>query len=907
MCQYIGVRKAFWIILLGLWFGQPHFASCAESRTGQVVWWGQDAFWKKSFSAHTNGVIESGGEILNDVVGIAAQHSQALLLKSDGTVFSCGLNMYEGGNVPAGLSNVASVAAEGSSFWAIRRDGTVARWGSDEDNENIVTGLSNITAITWAGYRSYFALKSDGTVLGFRFDTPGAGASIDPATGLPTPIAERTSLRLVKVGGQILSNVVAMASMGDSPLVLRSDGKVMSLGRQIGGASAYSVRPYHYASAVLVTLDGLILNDVTALASGGGHCLALTSNGTVVAWGSNHYGESAVPDDLSNVVAIAAAEGLSLALKRDGTVAAWGGNYFGQTSVPAGLSNAVASAAGGWFSLALTTGAVPASVYIRPHGRLEEVARKADLIFKGRAASSVAITNDFFPSWGKPRATQLEAISVLQGSTQAKTVTFLHITGQPNAWSGGTPPSHFTFETGQSYVVFAVQADKPDWLYSPSSNSVAKPDEFRQPMHGEFAIRTLDTRPLTGLSIKEAHWLELNLLLNDTNPTNELYAIDKLDHLSLVGRRDDEWSRSSDFKRAAVLRAMLPLVTSDNEQVANRAMSCFAAETNIAPSLEPFIGTLTKVANESSSPSCRLSAIAALSGVNDQAVSNSLSQLLKNPDENIRLGAVRLLPRFPDEFAEQGLRELAEDKSANVRSVVADVIGDRKYVRVLPTLVKLFADPVGKDPLIKPMTMEYLKAGQRWSNIGDVHTSAGLALVKFAPDQVADILKTNLDDPGFHINFVAKLAQKNAEPWLPELVSILEARIAYVEDIAKFPPLDPKRFSAPGVNNKILVGAYTKCWEDIRQYLLKKSPKELSSGKYDRYMDLLEKTVRPVAGCPGCCVQEARWLYELYWTKGTAKRVGNLRRQYDKTDGWWFDDFNKGIRGEADPVNPISF
>ena len=140
--------------------------------------------------------------------------------------------------------------------------------------------------------------------------------------------------------------------------------------------------------------------------------------------------------------------------------------------------------------------------------------------------------------------------------------------------------------------------------------------------------------------------------------------------------------------------------------------------------------------------------------------------------------------------------------------------------------------------------MEYLQAGQRWSNIGDVHTAAGYALVKFAPDQVSDILKTNLNDPGFHINFVAKLAQGDAEPWLAELVSILEARRAYVEDIAKSPPLDPRRFSDPNAGI-ILVGTYTECWEDIRQYLMKKSPEELASGKFDRYMDLLEKTIQP--------------------------------------------------------------
>src|SRR5262249_6912019 len=49
---------------------------------------------------------------------------------------------------------------------------------------------------------------------------------------------------------------------------------------------------------------------------------------------------------LSNVTAIAAGEYHSLALKRDGSVVTWGDNSFSQSSVPAGLSNVLSVAAG---------------------------------------------------------------------------------------------------------------------------------------------------------------------------------------------------------------------------------------------------------------------------------------------------------------------------------------------------------------------------------------------------------------------------------------------------------------------------------------------------------------------------------------------------------------------------------
>jgi IPT/TIG domain/Regulator of chromosome condensation (RCC1) repeat len=83
------------------------------------------------------------------------------------------------------------------------------------------------------------------------------------------------------------------------------------------------------------------LTDVTAVAAGTGHSLALLSNGTVVAWGSNQYGElgdgteveSDVPvavGGLSGVADIAAGGTHSLALLDDGRVMAWGSNVFGE-------------------------------------------------------------------------------------------------------------------------------------------------------------------------------------------------------------------------------------------------------------------------------------------------------------------------------------------------------------------------------------------------------------------------------------------------------------------------------------------------------------------------------------------------------------------------------------------------
>ena len=64
---------------------------------------------------------------------------------------------------------------------------------------------------------------------------------------------------------------------------------------------------------------------MTAIAAGNGHTVALKSDGTVVAWGYNFYGQTTVPPGLSGVTAIAAGYH-TVALKSDGTVVAWGDN-----------------------------------------------------------------------------------------------------------------------------------------------------------------------------------------------------------------------------------------------------------------------------------------------------------------------------------------------------------------------------------------------------------------------------------------------------------------------------------------------------------------------------------------------------------------------------------------------------
>ncbi len=103
------------------------------------------------------------------------------------------------------------------------------------------------------------------------------------------------------------------------------------------------------------------VSNVTAIASGSFHCLALKRDDTVAAWEAGlknnqfayELGQCVVPSEASNIVAIAAGGTHSIALNPSGNVFAWGNDYYRETEIPAGLGQVRAIAAGNSQSLAL--------------------------------------------------------------------------------------------------------------------------------------------------------------------------------------------------------------------------------------------------------------------------------------------------------------------------------------------------------------------------------------------------------------------------------------------------------------------------------------------------------------------------------------------------------------------------
>jgi len=140
---------------------------------------------------------------------------------------------------------------------------------------------------------------------------------------------------------------------------------------------------------------------IIALATGGVHSLALCSDGTLVAWGANNYGQlgngttgstgSSVPGAVTTagtplagktVIAISAGGFHSLALCSDGTLAAWGKNVYGQ------LGNGTTGPIGSLVPGAVTTAGTP-------------LAGKTVIAISAGAAHNLALCSDgTLAAWG---------------------------------------------------------------------------------------------------------------------------------------------------------------------------------------------------------------------------------------------------------------------------------------------------------------------------------------------------------------------------------------------------------------------------------------------------------------------------------------------------------------------------
>ncbi|WP_019030609.1 RCC1 domain-containing protein [Salinispora arenicola] len=293
-------------------------------------------------------------------------------------------NNYRTVPIPVGLpagAEVTAVAGGDAHSLALTSAGTVLTWGrnavgqlGDGTTINRSTPVdvrlppgTTVTAVA-AGFNHSLALTSAGTVLAWGDNSTGQ-------LGDGTTTNRRTPVPVGLPAGTV---VTAVAGGGVHSLALTSAGTVFAWGDnssgQLGDGSTTNRR-----TPVAVGLP--VGTRVTAVAGGGSHSLAVTSVGTARAWGSNFIGQLGdgsntnrrTPVDVrlppgTTVTAVVGGLTHSLALTSAGTVLAWGNNNWGQlgdgttrdrntpgtVSLPAGVT-ITAIAAGDLFGLAITS------------------------------------------------------------------------------------------------------------------------------------------------------------------------------------------------------------------------------------------------------------------------------------------------------------------------------------------------------------------------------------------------------------------------------------------------------------------------------------------------------------------------------------------------------------------------
>ncbi len=303
---------------------------------GTVVAWGENTYGELGDGAST-GPADCAGLLpcsarpvavrgLSSVTAVAAGLYFSLALLSNGTVMAWGLNDY--GQLADGTTSGPTTCSSGAPCSA---------------RPAAVRGLHGVTALA-AGSDHGLALLSNGTVMAWGLNTSGQLGN-GTTTNSSTPEAVKG-----------LRGVRAIAAGSDYNVALFSNNTVVTWGDnaygQLGdGATSSRAKP--------AAVRGL--TEVTAISAGSDHNLALLTNGTVMAWGENTYGElgggttsgpsvcssglpcSTTPEPvrgLPKVTAIAAGQYFSLAVLSNGRLMAWGLDNYGQLGNGATTSSA---------------------------------------------------------------------------------------------------------------------------------------------------------------------------------------------------------------------------------------------------------------------------------------------------------------------------------------------------------------------------------------------------------------------------------------------------------------------------------------------------------------------------------------------------------------------------------------
>jgi HEAT repeat protein len=516
-----------------------------------------------------------------------------------------------------------------------------------------------------------------------------------------------------------------------------------------------------------------------------------------------------------------------------------------------------------------------ASAYlVGPPLNLDKFEAEADMIFKGAAVADAAVEDGAFEkvSGYEVRETRFKIISKLKGDPGDE-IAFRHYDEDKPGLIMMYTPQFYHFDAGQTYIVFARK-------------TATGAQQVRMAHTGKMdlgILRCRDQRPVTEKTRAAIYWAELTALRESPAPADVMYAIKQLDEMSELA--DDRYGHTSDFSRLEVLAAVKPLITRPEAEIAQAAICALGGGSPyLRDERAPFwLGTvgvqnpglgqmeqgmrnagaalcwrdLAAVANSQAPPETRALAIRALGLVKASELRGMLDRAWrKAPEAPVRAAAALLLADFADrgEYIGQQFESLVADPAPEVRKSAAYAIGFVQNPAGTAMLVKLLKDPDK-----------------------DVRKAASQSLFSFGPEhpEVAAAFKASLGLKEFQPLFLLALARVNPGAHLEALAKVVEEKT------------DPENSDGGQIP------AFT-AWKMLFRYLRARPVKELSAGKWDRYLNALEQVGQYSSS-------EPRDIYAFYLRTGLRERAAKYRAAAKKAVSYdmdyYFDQVDKNPAG----------